>query len=97
MVFWMEGTLLEFKIYLFKKNVFSLHSQFSYSDEHMKLVFALNFYLFEGTAKSDPNSLVLSNTIVTANAFLNKTINLEQYQCFLYVSFMNIYTHKSLK
>lgn len=51
----------------------------------MKLVFALNFYLFEGTAKADPSSLVMSNTIGTATAFLSKTINLEQYQCFLYV------------
>lgn len=57
-----------------------------FSNEHTKLVWTLNFYLIETTSKFVPDCNLLSNTIISANNILKRTINLEQYLCILHVS-----------
>lgn len=58
----------------------------SFSDEHTKLVWSLNFYLIETTSKFVTDCNLLSNTIISANNILKRTINLDQYLCILHVS-----------
>uniref|UniRef100_A0AAG5CW14 Huntingtin n=1 Tax=Anopheles atroparvus TaxID=41427 RepID=A0AAG5CW14_ANOAO len=55
----------------------------AFSDLHTKLVWTLTFYLIEHTSRFVPDCNLLSNSIISANNILKRTINLEIYLCIL--------------
>ncbi|XP_055624615.1 huntingtin [Toxorhynchites rutilus septentrionalis] len=58
-------------------------SSTAFSDMHTRLVWTLNFYLIENTTRFVADCNLLSNTIISANNILKRTINLEIYLCIL--------------
>ncbi|KAG4067967.1 hypothetical protein HA402_010653 [Bradysia odoriphaga] len=59
-------------------------SKLTFSDEHTKLVWALNLYLIETTSKFVNDVNILSNTVISANNVLKRTNNIDQYLAILY-------------
>lgn len=87
MVLWKKGKLISrFETdsnFLFS---FSPFSKLTFSDEHTRLVWALNLYLVETTSKFVNDVNILSNTVISANNILKRTTNIDQYLSILHVS-----------